>query len=186
MMGSGILEVRYESRRVVWIQVYGACTQARAHDGAGMYTHAGPTPYTAECSVLGSLVVLWVLIQELIDDKVWKTVRDEHDLILLPMQLWSSLEGNKGGHKYRLKGTCSIGRFSLLINFDNYFQVQGPISAFQSIMQDSIIGTDGVNPKSLACCDSVMFFNLGFSNAWSMKMKLKILVLQKSTNRVLK
>ena len=59
-MGSGILEVRYEFRRVVWIQVYGACTQARAHDGAGMYTHAGPTPYTAECSVLGSLVVLWV------------------------------------------------------------------------------------------------------------------------------
>jgi hypothetical protein len=31
---------------------------------------------------------------------VWKTVRDEHDLILLPMQLWSSLEGNKGGVRY--------------------------------------------------------------------------------------
>ncbi|KAJ6956795.1 hypothetical protein NC653_038870 [Populus alba x Populus x berolinensis] len=49
-------------------------------------------------------------------------------------------------------------------------------------MQDSIIGTDGVNPKSLACCD---VFQPGFSNAWGMNMKLKILVLQKSTNRVL-
>ncbi|KAJ6905589.1 hypothetical protein NC652_023377 [Populus alba x Populus x berolinensis] len=69
------------------------------------------------------------------------------------MQLMCPVSPNSLQHKYRLKGTCSIGRFSLLINFDNYFQVQGPISAFQSIMQDSIIGTDGVNPKSLACCD---------------------------------
>ena len=37
-----------------------------------------------------------------------KTVRDEHDLILLPMQLWSSLEGNKGGETWCEAYGCLI------------------------------------------------------------------------------
>ncbi|KAF9676408.1 hypothetical protein SADUNF_Sadunf09G0135400 [Salix dunnii] len=45
-----------------------------------------------------------VLIQELIDDKVRKTGRDEHNLILLPKQLWCSLEGHKGGETL-----CEVG-----------------------------------------------------------------------------
>lgn len=45
-----------------------------------------------------------VLIQELVDDKVRKTVRDEHNLILLPKQLWCSLEGHKGGETW-----CEVG-----------------------------------------------------------------------------
>lgn len=45
-----------------------------------------------------------VLLQELSDDIVQKSVRDERDIILLPRQLWCSLKGNKDGET-----CCEVG-----------------------------------------------------------------------------
>lgn len=40
-------------------------------------------------------------LQELVDDSIQKSVRDELDLVLLPKQLWCSLKESNDG------GTCS-------------------------------------------------------------------------------
>lgn len=37
-------------------------------------------------------------LQELVDDSAQKSVRDKHELVLLPKQLWCSLKEDKDGY----------------------------------------------------------------------------------------